>query len=94
MKRHEFLKRVEELVTKERNSEYGEPEDSFEDIAYLWGAYLNIALTPEDVAILMILLKVARLKENMLNKDSWLDIAGYAACGSEILSNRSIKTNG
>jgi hypothetical protein len=32
---------------------------------------------------MMILMKVARLAADHLHDDSWLDIAGYASCGSE-----------
>ena len=32
---------------------------------------------------MMILMKVARLAADHLHDDSWLDIAGYAACGSQ-----------
>lgn len=37
-----------------------------------------------DVTIMMILMKVARIIETPTHMDSWLDIAGYAACGAEI----------
>jgi hypothetical protein len=35
---------------------------------------------------MQILVKVARLIESPAHKDSWLDIAGYAASGWEITS--------
>ena len=60
----------------------GAPEDSFKDIAALWSTYLGVAVSPCDVAALMSLLKVARIKTAPGDRDSWLDLAGYAACGS------------
>ena len=33
----------------------------------------------------MILLKVARLGADQYHLDSWIDIAGYASCGGEIV---------
>ena len=36
--------------------------------------------------MMMILLKVARIKSNNSKEDSFIDIAGYAACGGEIAS--------
>ena len=37
-----------------------------------------------DVAVMMALLKIARISENPQHMDSWVDLAGYAACGGEI----------
>lgn len=68
--------------------EYGQPENVFSLIADLWSDYLStkngaIELMPADVANMMILLKVARNAQGNKN-DSWVDIAGYAACGAEV----------
>jgi hypothetical protein len=41
-------------------------------------------VTPEQVALAMTCLKVARLIETPDHEDSWVDIAGYGACGAEI----------
>ncbi len=43
-----------------------------------------IELQTYDVANLMVLLKVVRSKNKPSNTDSWLDMAGYAACGCEV----------
>ena len=53
-------------------------------IAKLWSYYLETPITPADVANMMIMLKVARLRHTPGVLDSWLDIAGYAACGAEV----------
>jgi hypothetical protein len=42
----------------------------------------NIRIDTIDVAILMALMKVARLIESPGHEDSWTDLAGYAACGA------------
>lgn len=85
MSREEVLDRAKAIVMGERNTQYGIPEDSFSMIAKLWTAYLGNDIGPEDVAIMMMLLKVARLSgSGYQNTDSWVDIAGYAACGAEI----------
>ena len=41
-------------------------------------------LAPEDVAAMMILLKLARVAGGHGKSDNWIDIAGYAACGGEL----------
>ena len=89
MTRKELLEQAAFCVSGERDAQYGGPEDNFNRIADLWNAYLGEPdrFGPEDVAIMMVLLKVARLRANFSNSmDSWVDIAGYAACGAEIAS--------
>lgn len=67
----------------ERADEYGDAEDCFDAIAAMWSAYLGIEIEPRDVASMMVLLKVARIKGGK-HFDNWVDIAGYAACGAEV----------
>lgn len=93
MKRGELLDKAKTIINGEREEHYGSPENNFGTIAELWTAYLKrtasptIYITTADVANLMILLKIARLASDFTHDDSWVDIAGYAACGSEIVSN-------
>lgn len=93
MTREETLDRAKAVVTGERESTYGGPEDSFRLIANLWEPYIMskcassgvlVCIEPEDVAILLALLKIARLASSPAHEDSWVDLAGYAACGAEI----------
>lgn len=37
-----------------------------------------------DVAVMLALLKIARIATGHGTADSWIDLAGYAACGGEI----------
>lgn len=86
--RQDILEAAISCVTKERNDRYGDPEDSFKIIAELWNAYLqydeSLKLSERDVAAMMILLKIARIRNGSNHLDSWIDIAGYAACGGEL----------
>lgn len=85
MTRKEILERAEFITNGDRDKQYGQPEDNFNTVAALWSAYLGDDIGPEDVAIMMILFKIARLKGGFYQPaDSWIDIAGYAACGGEI----------
>lgn len=88
--RRAVLLEAEEAVCSDRNKDYGDPEDNFDDIARLWSAYMRSdgcgdyafpPFTRADVAVLMMLVKVARMKTSPELKDHWVDIAGYAACG-------------
>jgi hypothetical protein len=45
---------------------------------------LNVELEPYDVALMMDDVKSARLCETPDHRDSWVDKAGYSACGAEV----------
>lgn len=92
MTRKEILAAAEKCVCGQREEDYGTPEDSFGLIAELWAKALkpcvpegtDVCIPPETVALMMALLKVARLIKSPEHLDSWVDLAGYAACGGEI----------
>lgn len=87
--REQLLQQAIAITNGDRNKAYGSPEDNFANIAAYWNSYLtqahkaDIVLTPQDVAHLMILMKMARLATNPAHYDSLLDIAGYAACAAD-----------
>ena len=91
MLRKELLEKAAAITEGARQQHYGSPEDNFKNIAELWQLYLsqrfeNVEepeISTTDVAIMMLLMKVARLVHDPHHDDSWLDIAGYAACGSQ-----------
>lgn len=85
--RQETLEEALKIVTKDRNSQYGDPEKNFETIADLWATYTGQTFTPYDVAVMMILVKVSRIVTSPQVLDHWVDIAGYAACGAEARPN-------
>jgi hypothetical protein len=85
MKRADILATASEYVTTDRAATHGDAEDNFRRIAELWNAYLGVDdITTIDVAVMLALLKVARIRSNPNHADNWIDIAGYAACGGEI----------
>lgn len=84
MTRKEILNAAEKCVCGDRDEQYGSPEDSFGVVARLWSVYLDRDLDAKDVAALMSLFKVARIKTGANKADNWIDLAGYAACGGEL----------
>jgi len=87
MTRAETLEKARRAVCGEREGEYGSPEDNFARIAKLWNAYLGSEIVNAvDVSMMMSLLKIARVKTGKGSDDSFIDLAGYAACGAEIQS--------
>jgi len=89
--RQECLEAALKAVT-DRGEAYAKPEDSFQTIADLWTVILRgrglllpgVDIWPQDVALMMAALKMARLISKPNHQDSWTDLAGYAACGAEI----------
>ena len=90
--KHELLDRAKEAVA-DRGLNYGTPEDNFIRIARLWAAHMYnryndpIAIDAIDVALMMDLMKTARLENEPRHLDSWVDKAGYAACGANIAAD-------
>ena len=86
--RSSVLDTAKQYVTKDRDATHGNMEDNFITIAELWTAYLNHYIAGEDVAVMMALLKIARLKSNKDNSDNWVDACGYLACGGELATKK------
>lgn len=87
MTRKECLEQAAKCVLQNRQDQYGDAEDCFKQISRLWSAYLapaGVVLESFDVACMMALLKIARIQANPKHGDSWVDLAGYAACGADI----------
>ena len=85
MTRKECLEQAMGCVLRDRNREYGGPEDSFGVIANFWSVWLGHRVTAHDVGMCLALLKVARAKANPDHADNYTDLAGYAACSAEIM---------
>ena len=82
--RSEILDTAREYVTQDRAATHGDAERNFELIVDYWSAHLDVNITASDVAVMMTLLKIARIKSNPRNGDNWVDACGYMACGGEI----------
>jgi hypothetical protein len=74
----------------DRGLNYGKPEDNFNRIATRWRAHLknrfglDVPLDAVSVAMMCADLKLARLENTPHHLDSWVDLAGYSACGANI----------
>lgn len=87
-----LLHRAEALINGDRQMDYGDKLENFSQIANLWtatlGRKLTQEITPEDVALCMIQVKIARLAKSPDHKDSILDVAGYAGCYDKLQEER------
>jgi len=81
-----LLQKAHETITGQRQQDYGDKLQNFSQIAMLFQGVLatklqsSAKITPEDVALLMMQVKIARLAKSPNHKDSILDVAGYAGC--------------
>ncbi|MDA1338298.1 MAG: DUF6378 domain-containing protein [bacterium] len=84
MKTFEILQQAEKLVNGDRDKTHGDKLENHKNISLLWSAYLETTITPKDVAILMVLLKLARTKAGQFNIDDYVDACGYSAIAGEL----------
>jgi len=96
----EMLEQTISLVGGQRAKDYGDKTTNHERIAKLWNmwfdetrsSYNSHELTPNgsvsayDVAMMMLMVKIARLMHSPGHEDSHIDIAGYASILEEISS--------
>lgn len=83
MNRSEILAKADELINGERQQHYGPPQENFARIAAGWAVILGTSVTPEQVALCMAWLKIARLT-NGPHDDSYIDGAAYLALAGEL----------
>src|SRR4030095_12986664 len=84
-----ILNEAADLITGQRQEDYGTPQENFTRVADLWNVVIkrnletNTPLSPRQVSDMMILLKVARTV-NTPTHDSYVDISGYAGISGEL----------
>jgi hypothetical protein len=74
-------------VVRDRRHTYGQPLDLFERVATRWSQVLGTRVTPAQVIICLIDLKVVRVARDPKHLDSITDIAGYAGLLAEVLDD-------
>lgn len=84
MNRTQVLDAARQAITVDRAATHGDAEQNFEIIAAYWSVHLGVPVTAIDVAVMMDLMKTARLRGNPGHADNWIDKIGYTACGAEI----------
>lgn len=85
-RRRKILAEIEKCVCRDRQNSYGDAEDNFAKIARYWSEWKGVEFTEVDVAAMMVLMKLSRMKTSPFNLDNWIDAAGYAVCGGGIAS--------
>lgn len=83
MTRQMVLKRAE-AVLGERQQSYGDPATSMAAVAARWSITLGQTITPAQVVLCLIDLKITRLSNDPRHYDSAVDLCGYAALLQEM----------
>lgn len=91
MIRGEILDTALQTINGARQDQYGNPEDNFQVIADLWNVYMQAEkkgffFGTHDVAMMMVLLKVARIRTGSGKADSYVDLCGYAALAHDMMA--------
>ncbi len=75
------------LVHGVRGEDYGHPYHDFGRTAKIWSAILGVDVTPEQVALCMIGVKISR-ECHRPKRDNRVDIAGYAEALDMVVNYR------
>ena len=86
MSKQSFMAEICDIL-EARNDTHGAATGDFQRIADMWSTLFNRVFTPHEVAMAMVCLKLSRITWNPEHKDSWQDLAGYAACGWECVED-------
>jgi hypothetical protein len=85
--RESILHEAHTLVHGVRGEDYGHPYHDFSRTAKIWSAILGVDVTPEQVALCMIGVKISR-ECNKPKRDNRVDIAGYAEALDMVVNYR------
>ena len=86
--RENILSQAADITAGDREKDYGDPHDNLTNMARLVQAYLfgkhgiEVDLDSEDMAWIMLLLKIARASTGYKH-DNYVDAAAYAAIAGE-----------
>lgn len=85
--RQQALEEAIKLICGDRNETYGGPVQNFTRGAAMMRAYMGdrqmYSFSATDYAAFNVIIKLARVANSPEHRDSWVDMAGYAALGLE-----------
>jgi hypothetical protein len=80
MEREDVCDVAKRLTSYDRQVDYGSPIEDFTKQAKMWSVILNTNVTPQQIAMCMIAVKLCRLTNSPRHRDSAIDVVGYARC--------------
>ncbi|WP_291207029.1 DUF6378 domain-containing protein [Hyphomonas sp.] len=85
-----FLKHAANIVS-ERRAQYGAATTAMAALAARWSVTLGQPVTPAQVVLCLIDLKLARLAHDPTHEDSVVDVCGYAAVLRELVATSTLE---
>lgn len=85
MKRTEDLLDEVRITLADRGHIYGNASLNHRRISELWSGYFDSYISPEQVAMAMLLVKVSRLSQTSDHEDSLKDLLGYGLIYHQIV---------
>jgi hypothetical protein len=82
-----IAEKAKKIVFGDREQTYGHPGKNLRMIADLWSTYLSTQVSAQDVCNMMVLLKIARLRNDPEHEDSKVDIIGYTLLKERLKEN-------
>lgn len=83
MKPHDVLTQASNLIG-ERGQDYGGIENNFSNIASIFTTMTGKAFDAYDVALVMVAVKIARIRQSPYKDDNYLDAINYLAIAHEL----------
>ncbi len=83
-RRDKVLYEANQLISKDRNSQYGDPHINMMMIARAWSETLDHTVQTWQVPIMLAQMKLARISSGGYKEDSIVDAIGYLALASEM----------
>lgn len=73
-------------IVRARQHAYASPSINFRRIALMWEAILGVPITPQQVALMLLALKISR-EVHRHSEDNLIDMVGYVICLEDIILN-------
>jgi hypothetical protein len=83
MTNHTDILRKAAVTLTERGGQYGPADECFERIAKIASLILNKMITPYDVAVVQMAVKLGRMPESRHDEDHYVDLMNYASFAAE-----------
>lgn len=78
-----ILEEAQKLIYGDRQDAYGSVTENFSNIAAGWSVIAGVPLTPEQVGLMMVWVKISR-QIHKPQRDNLVDGAGYFGCIDKI----------
>jgi Domain of unknown function (DUF6378) len=83
MTNHTDILRKAAVTLTDRGGQYGPADECFERIAKIASLILNKMITPYDVAVIQMAVKLGRMPESRHDEDHYVDLVNYASFAAE-----------